>query len=209
VRFQILPAETKFFDWFEKGSGNLLRAANLLLDMVVNYERAEEKLVIINEAEREGDAIEYAVLDLLRKTLITPLDQEEIHALIMTIDDAVDLINRVAIQMVVYQVERPTEEARRFATIIVKCAEEVDKAMPMLRDSKHMAGIQRHSYEINRLEGEADLLLRQAMEKLIAASRNDWFEFMRWKEIYDKLEQVTNRCEGIADVLQTVVLKHA
>jgi uncharacterized protein Yka (UPF0111/DUF47 family) len=110
--------------------------------------------------------------------------------------------------MVLYKVEKPTDEAHGLCELIVRCAEEVNAAMPLLRDKKGLANLHPHVVEINRLEREADALHRRALENLIATSRDDWFEFMRWKEIYEKLEDATDLCEDIADVLQAVVLKH-
>jgi len=208
ARFQILPAETKFYDWFEKGSANLLDAARLLKDFMDNYERPESKIVHITEAERKGDFVLHEIHDLLNKTLITPLDQEEITALTHAMDDVVDIIEQAAIQMILYKVEKPTDEAHGLCELVVRCAEEVHAAVPLLREKKQLINIQRHVVEINRLEREADALHRRALENLIVTSRDDWFDFMRWKEIYEKLEDATDLCEDIADVLQTVVLKH-
>jgi predicted phosphate transport protein (TIGR00153 family) len=208
MAFQILPAETKFYDWFEKGTANLLDAARLLKDLVDNYDRPESKVVHITEAERKGDFILHEINDLLNKTLITPLDQEEISALTHGIDDVVDIIEQAAVQMQLYKIETPTDEAHGLCELIVRCAEEVNIAIPLLRDKKGLEKIQSHVVEINRLEREADALHRRALERLIAESRDDWFEFLRWKDIYEKLEDATDLCEDIADVLQTVVLKH-
>jgi predicted phosphate transport protein (TIGR00153 family) len=208
MAFQILPAETKFYDWFEKGSANLLEAARLLKDFVDHYDRPESKVVHITEAERKGDFVLHEIHDLLLKTLITPLDSEEIQALTHAIDDVVDIIEQTAMQMVLYKVERPTGEAQGLCELIVRCAEEVNTAIPLLRDKKGLEKIHPHVVEINRLEREADSLHRRALEHLIATSRDDWFEFIRWKDIYEKMEDATDLCEDIADVLQTVVLKH-
>jgi predicted phosphate transport protein (TIGR00153 family) len=208
MAFQILPAETKFYDWFEKGTANLLEAAHLLKDLVDDFDRPESKVVHITEAERKGDFVLHEIHDLLNKTLITPLDQEEISALTHGIDDVVDIIEQAAVQMLLYKVEKPTDEAHGLCELIVRCAEEVNAAIPLLRDKKGLEKIHPHVVEINRLEREADALHRRALERLIAESRDDWFEFMRWKDIYEKMEDATDLCEDIADVLQTVVLKH-
>lgn len=208
ARFQILPAEPKFYDWFEKGSANLLEAAHLLKDLTDNYERPEAKVVHITETERKGDFILHEINDLLLKTLITPFDQEEIHDLAHAMDDVVDIIEQAAIEMLLYKVEKPTEEAHGLCELIVLCAEEVHAAMLLLRNKKGLSKVQRHVIEINRLEREADSLHRRALETLVATSRDDWFEFVRWKDIYDKLEDATDLCEDIADVMQTIVLKH-
>jgi predicted phosphate transport protein (TIGR00153 family) len=208
MAFQILPAEAKFYDWFEKGSANLLESARLLKDFVDHFDRPESKVVHITEAERKGDFVLHEIHDLLLKTLITPLDNEEIEALTHAIDDVVDTIEQTAMQMVIYKVEKPTSEAQGLCEIIVRCAEEVNAAIPLLRDKKGLEKIQAHVVEINRLEREADALHRRALEHLITTSRDDWFEFMRWKEIYEMMEAATDLCEDIADILQTVVLKH-
>ena len=209
ARFQLLPAESRFYDWFEKGSHNLLEAATLLQDFLDHYEHPESKIIHITDAERQGDFIVHEIHDLLVKTLITPLDQEEIRALSHTLDDAVDAIEQVAILMLLYKVEQPTAEARELAATIVGCAREINSAMPLLRDKKSFPTLEGHIVEVHRLENEADALSRRALEHLVANSRDDWFEFTRWKEIYDLLEDATDLCEDIADVLQTVVVKNA
>ena len=207
ARFQLLPAETRFYDWFEKGSANLLHAARLLQDLTEHYERPEVKLVAITDTERQGDFIVHEIHDLLHRTLITPIDPEETQVLSQAIDNVVDAIEQTAILMLLYKVEQPTDEARQLAGLIVACAEQINQALPLLRDKKSLATIQKHIVEVHRLENEADAVGRKALEKLVTHSRNDWFEFMRWKEIYDLLEEATDLCEDIGDVLQTVVMK--
>lgn len=208
ARFQILPAEMKFYDWFEKASANLLEAAHLLRDMMENYEQRAAKVDALTEVEHKGDFIVHEIRDLLRKTLITPLDQDETQALANSLDDAVDIIEQAAIQMIIYQVEQPTEEARALSALIVQCAETIHTAMPLLRDKHKFPQIQPHVIEVNRLEREADVVYRRALENLVADSRNDWFEFTRWKDIYEKLEDATDYCEDVAQVLEAVVLKN-
>lgn len=207
ARFQLLPAEVKFYDWFDKGSANLLQAAKLLKDLVDDYDQPESKMRGISDTERQGDFIVHEIHDLLHKTLITPIDPEETQALSQAIDNVVDAIEQIAILMLLYKVEKPTREACELAGLIVGCAEQISKAIPLLREKKTMTQIQGHIVELHRLENEADSVGRRALEGLVANSRNDWFEFTRWKEIYDLLEEATDLCEDIADVLQTVVMK--
>lgn len=208
ARFQLLPAETRFYDWFEKGSANLLASAHLLQELLDHYERPESKIRGLEDAERQGDFIVHEIHDLLLKTLITPLDQEETRALSQSIDDVVDIIEQVAITMVLYKIEVPTEQSRQMAAILVGCAEQISVAIPMLRDKKLFATLQERLVEVHRLENEADSLKRDALEQLVASARDDWFEFMRWKEVYTLLERAVNGCEDIADVLQTVLVKN-
>ncbi len=208
ARFQLLPAETRFYDWFEKGSANLLTIAKLLQELLDDYDNRETKIRGLADAERQGDFIVHEIHDLLIKTLITPLDQEETRALSQSIDDVVDAIEQSAILMLLYKVEKPTEEALQLAALIVKCAEQINAAMPLLRDKKLFGALQERIAEVHRIENEADAVGRRALEKLVANSRDDWFEFMRWKEIYRLLEDAVNLCEDIADVFKTVVVKN-
>ena len=208
-RFQILPAEMRFHDWFEKGSRTLLDGAHALKELLDHYEAPANKVAEITETEHQGDFIVHEIRDLLLHTLIPPLDNEDIQALSHTVDDALDGIEQAAVKMLIYRIEQPTPEARELGDLIVRCAVEIDSAMPLLREKSLLQGVRRHAIEVNRLENEADAVLRRALEKLVATSRNDWFEFSRWKEIYEELEDVTDRFEDIADVLQTVVLKNA
>jgi len=208
ARFQLLPAETRFYDWFEKGSANLLTIATLLQELLDDYDNREIRIRGISNAEHEGDLIVHEIHNLLIKTLITPLDQEETHALSQSIDDVVDAIEQSAILMLLYKVEKPTEEARQLAALIVECAQQINKAMPLLRDKKLFGALQERIAEVHRIESDADAVGRRALEKLVANSRDDWFEFMRWKEIYKLLEDAVNLCEDIADVFKTVVVKN-
>lgn len=208
-RFQILPSETRFYDWFEKGSATLLEAAHLLQDLVNNFERPDGKVARITEVEHQGDFIVHEITDLLHKTLITPMDSEDIQQLAQGIDDVIDSIEQAAVHMIVYQVEQPTPIAKELASLIVQCAEAINKAMPLLRNKDTLPGIQKYVIEINRLENEGDRLIQLGMQELVARARNDWFEFTRWKQIYDDLEEATDRSEDIADLLKTVVVKNA
>ncbi len=208
-RFQILPAETRFYDWFEKSAANLLDGARVLKDLMDHYERPALKVAQLTEIEHNGDFVVHEVIDLLHRTLVTPLDSEDTQALVSAIDDALDTLEQAATQMVIFEIEQPTDEARQFADIIVRCAEQVNQAMPLLREKGTLPTARQYAIEVNRLENEGDVVFRQALERLVATSRHDWFAFMSWKEIYEWLEDATDRFEDIADVLQTVVLKNA
>lgn len=207
--FQILPAETKFYDWFDKGSANLLETAEALKDLVDNYERTDSKLQHLTELEHRGDFILHEISDLLHKTLITPLDQADITALTHAMDNVVDTIEHVAMQMRLYRVEKPTPEALELCAVIVECAQQINSAVPLMRNKKTLSRVEKCAIEVHRLENEGDTIYNRALEHLVASSREDWFDFTRWKAIYDLLEEALDLCEDIADVLQAVVLKHA
>ena len=207
AKFQFLPAETKFYEWFEKATGNLLEAAEALQDLMDHYENVEAKVARITELEHRGDFIVHEVMHLLMHTLIIPLDGEDIERLISAMDDALDAIEASAVRMVIFRIEAPTERARQLAQLIRSGAMELHEAMPNLREKKNFRLVAEHIKEINTIENNGDRVLRESLTDLVG-QKDDMFNFIRWKEIYESLEETTDRMEDIADVLQRVVIKN-
>jgi predicted phosphate transport protein (TIGR00153 family) len=207
MKFQFLPAETKFYEWFEKATANLLEAATALQDLFDHYENVELKVKHITELEHRGDFIVHEVMHLLMHTLIIPLDSEYIERLISALDDAVDKIEATAVRMVIFQVEAPTEYARQLAHLIYRGALELNTAMPNLREKKTFRLVNEHIKEINTIENNGDHVLREALVDVVN-HKEDVFNLIRWKEIYEMLEEATDRMEDIADVMQRVVIKN-
>jgi predicted phosphate transport protein (TIGR00153 family) len=207
VKFQFLPAETKFYEWFEKASANLLEAAEALQDLLDNYEHVERKVAQITELEHRGDFIVHEVTHLLMHTLIIPLDSEDIERLISALDDAVDKIEATAVRMLIFRIEAPTEKARQMGALIRSGAHEIHMAMPNLREKKNFRLVTEHIREINTIENNGDRILREALVDIVN-HREDLFNLIRWKEIYEMLEETTDRMEDVADVLQRVVIKN-
>lgn len=209
--FQILPAETRFFDWFEKSAANLVDAARLL-NTAVGELGSEEMLFgtvqQITEAEHRGDFIVHEVFDLLRSTFITPLDHDEIRRIASALDDVVDRIEAAADALLLYKINHPTPEALRLAQIVLACAEQISAAMPLLRDKRRLSVVRERMIEVNRLENEADVVLRAGLARLIERP-DELFELIRWKEVYSLLEEATDRAEDLADVLNGIVLENA
>ena len=207
AKFQFLPAETKFYEWFEKATGNVLEAAEALQDLMDHYENVEAKVARITELEHRGDFIVHEVMHLLMHTLIIPLDSEDIERLISAMDDALDAIEASAVRMVIFRIEAPTERARQLAQLIRSGAMELHEAMPNLREKKNFRLVAEHIKEINTIENNGDRVLRESLTDLVG-QKDDMFNFIRWKEIYEMLEETTDRMEDIADVLQRVVIKN-
>jgi uncharacterized protein len=207
AKFQFLPAETKFYEWFEKATANLLEAAEALQDLMDHYENVEAKVARITELEHRGDFIVHEVMHLLMHTLIIPLDSEDIERLISAMDDALDAIEASAVRMVIFRIEAPTERARQLAQLIRSGAMELHEAMPNLREKKNFRLVAEHIKEINTIENNGDRVLRESLTDLVS-QKDDMFNFIRWKEIYEMLEETTDRMEDIADVLQRVVIKN-
>jgi len=208
ARFQILPAETKFFEWFNKSAANVYDAARLFHTLVTDFSQVESRVAQISEVEHRGDFIVHETMDLLSRTFITPLEGDEIRALVSALDDVVDAIEAAADALLLYQVAQPVPEAVELARLLLASAEVVARAVPLLADKKQMGEVHQCAVEINRLENEADRVLRQGLARLVA-ERGEWFELFRWKEILTMIEVATDSCEDVADVLKVVVQQHA
>jgi predicted phosphate transport protein (TIGR00153 family) len=204
--FNFLPKEVRFYDYFEQQSENILKAAALLNDLVRNFSDARAKTHLIKEVEHAGDQITHEIVRKLNTTFITPIDREDIHALATRLDDVLDYIEAAAERLVVYRIKEPTSACRAFAEIIVKTAEATDRAIRCLRNMD--PGFHEHAVEVNRLENTADNLLRDSLAALFD-EQGDPIEVIKWKEIYETMEIVTDRCEDVANVIEGIILKMA
>ena len=207
-RFQILPTEVKFFDWFNKSADNALDGARLLHQLISDFTDVERRVAQITEVEHRGDFIVHETMDLLRKTFITPLDGDDIRRLISSLDDVVDSIEAAADALLLYKVEQPIPEAEHLSRLLFQMTEQLAKALPLIAEKKTLSQVQQCNVEVNRLENEADHVIRRALARLVE-ERGDWFELFRWKEILQLIEDATDQCEDVADVLQAVVQKNA
>lgn len=204
--FNFLPKEVRFYDYFEQQSQNILKAAALLNDLVLNFSDARAKTHLIKEVEHAGDQITHEIVRKLNTTFITPIDREDIHALATRLDDVLDYIEAAAERLVVYRIKEPTSACRAMAEVIVKTAEATDRAIRCLRNMD--PGFHEHAVEVNRLENTADNLLRDSLAALFD-EQSDPIEVIKWKEIYETMEIVTDRCEDVANVIEGIILKMA
>lgn len=209
MKFSFLPGEVKFYDYFEKASVNLLEAAQLLQKLLDNYtENPEETVAQITEIEHRGDFIVHEVMQLLPRTLITPIDGDDIHQLVSALDDALDTIDAVAQRLVIYQVVDVKKPARRLARLIVESAQELDQAIKGLREKSKYEEVRHRIVMINTLENTGDRVLQEGLSNLVG-HREDIFDFIRWKEIYELLESATDRIEDIGDIIERVMISNA
>jgi predicted phosphate transport protein (TIGR00153 family) len=208
VRFSFLPAEVKFYDYFEKASANLLEGARLLQNLLDNYQNIEEQVAQITEIEHQGDFIVHEVTTLLPRTLITPIDADDIQRLVSSVDDALDAVYAVSQRLLIYQINDVKKPARRLAHLIVESAQELDAAIKGLRDKKNYEQIHSRIVQINTLENNGDRVYYDGLSNLVS-HRDDLFEFIIWKEIYELLEATTDRIEDAGDVIQKVLIANA
>ena len=208
VKFSLIPREEKFFGLFEQSAQNMVQAAQGLKELVDTWEHVEGMVGEIDELEHRGDTITHQIMAQLHRTFVTPFDREDIALLAHTLDDVTDFIHAAAGAMLIYRVDRPGQRAKELADIIMQGADEIEKAMPKLRNRAGLKDILRHCVEINRLENVADKVFRSAMAELFDHS-TDITYIIKWREIYEHMESATDRCEDVANVLEGVALKHA
>jgi uncharacterized protein len=204
--FQLIPREVKFFDLFDQQSQNIIKASQLLRELVNNFADARAKAHAIKEVEHQGDQITHEIVRKLNTTFITPLDREDIHDLATRLDDVLDFIEAVAERLVLYRIKETTSACRAMADVIVQISLAMDRAIKCLRTMD--PGFHEHAVEVNRLENSADNLLRDSLAALFEEN-GDPIEVIKWKEIYETMETVTDRCEDVANVIEGIILKMA
>jgi predicted phosphate transport protein (TIGR00153 family) len=208
MRFSFLPTEVKFFDFFEQASKNLVEGADLLKKLLDDYHDVDEMLAQITEIEHRGDFIVHEITNLLPKTLITPIDADDIQRLICAIDDSLDALHAAVTRLSIYQVTEIKKPAKRLAALIVEGAIELDLAIKGLRDKNMYGQVKERIVQINTIENNGDRVLEDALRNLVS-HRGEVFEFIAWKEIYELLEQTTDCIEDAGDVIQRVLISNA
>ena len=186
----LAPRDREFFDLFEEAGGNILRAADLLDQMLRDYpERGSDLARDILICEQDGDRITHDIIRRLNETFVTPIDREDIYALASALDDIVDYTEEVADYLGLYKIEAPMEQAQRLAHVLLDCARQIAEAMPRLRGFKD---ITHYTVEINRLENDGDRITREAIAALFD-NGIDPMVVIRWKDIYERLEDGDRR----------------
>jgi len=211
---KLLPREGNFFELFNQHADRIVDAARAFSQLVANYGdlqlRAQYNLQV-EEAEHAADKVTHEVNRLIHKTFVTPIDRDHIHTLINTMDDVADLIQDSAETMALYDVREMTEEITRLTDLSVKCCERVKEAVGLLaRMSNPTAAeaVLKTCEEIDRLESDADRVMRSAMSKLFR-QQPDVLEVIKLKAIYELLESITDKCEDVANVVEGIVLEHS
>jgi predicted phosphate transport protein (TIGR00153 family) len=207
-KFSLIPKEKKYFAFFEQGTQNAVKIAQQLRDMVYIWENVKERVGIINDLEHQGDAITHQIFDQLHRSIITPFDREDIALLAHSLDDVADFIHAAADAMLLYKVGRPTNRAKELVDIVVEAVVEVEKAVSEMHDRDGRKQLLKRCVEINRLENIGDNVYRSAMAELFEDSAN-YDSLIKWREIYNHMESVIDRCEDIANILEGVAIKYA
>lgn len=204
MAFRLLPREEKFYTDFQALAEELKRGAVKLEEMLAPEAPIWDKADEIKEVEHKCDFLTHEIIQRLNRTFVTPLDREDIHALARSLDDVMDAIDAAASLVRLYRLPSVRFGARELATMITTSTDQVRLALTAL---EHKKGLITHAIEINRLENEADRMHHLAVSRLFDEER-DPLLVMKWKETFDFLEDATDRCEDVANVLEGVVVKH-
>lgn len=205
---RLMPKEGSFFELFNQHADQIVVGVSELRDMITQFDNLEIRTKAVVASEKKGDKITHDTIDQLHKTFITPLDRDEIHKLISTMDDILDLAEDVAETIGLYDIRSMTPEARQLADICVACAERVKTAVAMLSNMDNAATLLKLCNEIDRLESDADHVMRSAMAKLFR-EEVDVKNIIKMKAIYELLETITDKAEDVANVIQSIVLENA
>ena len=211
---KLLPREGNFFDLFNQHGGYIVAGARAFILLIQNYADLtlrEKYASEVDHAERQADRITAEVNRLLHKTFITPIDREQIHGLINAMDDILDLLQDATETMSLYDVRSMTEDVLRLGDLSAKCCERVQHAvslLPRISQAEVAEAAIKTCEEIDRLESDADRVMRSAMSKLFREEK-DVRELIKLKAIYELLESISDRCEDVANLIEGVVLENS
>jgi predicted phosphate transport protein (TIGR00153 family) len=197
--------DREFFDLFEEAAANVVRGADLLDQMLAHFPERSELARDIVICEQQGDRITHDIHQRLNSTFVTPIDREDILELASALDDIADLIDEVADYLGLYKIEAPMDQAQRLAHILLQATRQIAEAMPRLRSFQPMSHF---TVEVNRLENEGDRVSRDAVASLFD-NGIDPMVVIRWKDIFERLEEAIDACEHVANTLEGIVIKNS
>lgn len=206
--FGLIPKEESFFELFERAADNAHAAAEAFVVLLDRYDDVVERAKRIKDLEHVGDQITHETIERLNRTFITPIDRQDIHELICRLDDVVDLTDTAVHRLVLYRIEKPTDEAKALAACLRHATGEIRAAVPLLRNMKNGAKIRQAAVNVHTQENEADAIFAQALASLFE-NEPDARVILKWKDIYQEIEAATDRCEDVANVLDSILLKNA
>jgi uncharacterized protein len=205
---RLLPKETSFFDFFERHADLTVEGCREFQALVAAGANVDVKAQRIKEIEHETDVITHRCVEALHKTFITPIDRDSIHRLITKMDDVMDFVEAAAERLDLYELTVMTGDVRDLADVLHRSSQQVEVAVRGLRSLGDPQATLKLCIDINRLENEADGILRRAVARLFKEEK-DPIMVIKWKEVYENLESATDRCEDVANIIEGVILEHA
>jgi len=205
---RLMPSEGKFFELFVQHADLCVKGATEMVGLMTNFDDIEIRMHAIESLEKQADKVTHETIELLHKTFITPIDRDDIHQLITRMDDVLDLLEDGAQTISLYDIKATTAEARRLAELCLACVEKMKQAVGLLHNMDNSRQILTICGEIDRLESDADHVMRAAMSKLFR-DEPDVRTLIKLKAIYEILETVTDRCEDVANIIEGIIVENA
>jgi predicted phosphate transport protein (TIGR00153 family) len=208
---RLMPREGRFFHLFDNHAKLIVDGALALADVLRHYENGKDRdagIKHIEDAEHAADRITHETVQLLHTTFVTPFDRDDIHRLISRMDDVLDLIQDTAESLVLYDIQKVTPEATQLAELVLRCAERVQSAVGLMASMADAPAILKICQEIDKLESEADKVMRGAISELFR-HESDVRQLIKLKAVYESLESATDKCQDVANVIESVVLENA
>lgn len=202
---RILPRDEKFYDMFTGLAKRLSASATLLHEMFENPAELEAKVAKIKDLEHEADNLTHDIINRIDRTFVTPFDREDIHALASELDDVIDLIDGTARRATIFRIQRTRPAAVVLAEVLARAASTVEEGVADMKNAKHVYAV---SEKLKILEEEGDAVYHDAMGALFKEG-GDALEVIKWKDLYDKIEDALDQCEDVGNVLQSIALKNA
>ena len=203
-----MPKETKFFDLFDQQASNLLEGATLFNQLISAPAITRDNVDKMHSIEHRGDEVNHNIINMLNESFITPFDREDILALANNMDNVIDGIYMITNRYYIYKLFTPSEEAKKFSQVIENSVKALQKAVTSLRSNKNMKETLKHCVEINRLENLADEIRDEAISKLLNEPKADPILVIKQKELFEAAESVTDMCEHVANVVESILVKN-
>lgn len=207
MSFNFLPKEEKFFDYLTQQAENLMKAADFFKGAIKDGKLDEEEVKKIRALEQEGDTLAHEITDMLNRTFITPIDREDIYALANQLDDVLDMLNAMAGRIKLYKLNPADEHFAQFIDLIDQAAAALAQAVKHMPDTKRQRRVLDYCIEINRLENIGDAVREKAIGNLFE-NEKDPMQVIKWKEIYEVAEGTLDKCEHVAKVIESILVKH-
>ena len=206
-----MPREGRFFSLFDNHAKLIVEGSLALAEVMRHYDVEKDRSVgikRIEDAEHAADRVTHETIQLLHTTFVTPFDRDDIHRLISRMDDVLDLIQDTAESLVLYDIQKVTPEATQLAELVVRCVERVESAVKLLASMADASAMLKLCEDIDRLESEADKVMRGAISRLFREEA-DVRQVIKLKAVYESLESATDKCQDVANVIESVVLENA
>ena len=205
---RLFPTEENFFELFEELANKIEEGGRFFLEMAQNRDFSAPKVTRLKELEHEADVITHKTYEKMHKTFLTPIDREDIYALVNKMDSVMDVIEATAVRIYMYKVKKPEDELIKQAEILYQAIQKIKDIVHGLRNMKNSKMILDGCVEINTLENAGDILLRSIITELFE-KETDAIELIKWKEIFERLEEALDVCEDVSNIVEGIVLKHA